>query len=322
MPPPPLGSSTLRSSLLVLALAAPAAATRPAEQCDIESWNDANDVSQRSAAAPPSCRTPWLAALAAATLGGASAAHFRRRIGHLERAHAMGQEHARQLIEAQEKERRRIAAELHDSLGQELVVIRNWALLALGAAGEGASPAAPLREISDRAAHALDEVREIAYNFGLHQLDRNGLTRTLVEMIERVAAPSGIAFQIDVEDLDSVLPKESEVSLYRVLQEAVTNTVKHSGASTAWLSATLSASRLGVSVGDNGCGFVPGAAGRGRALGLTGMAERVRLLGGTLSVRSAPGEGAAIDVEIPLRQRPAGGQLRRDGAEERPSQPA
>lgn len=251
---------------------------------------------------PPFWRTWWFTALTAASLVGFAFVLYRRRIDRLKLAHAAREEFSRRLIESQEEERRRIAAELHDQLGQDLVVIKNWALVGLGGAAPSNSPEAErLREISETAAHAIEEVREIAYNLGPYQLERLGLARTIEEMIGRVSAPSGVRFSVRTEGLDGALPKESELSLYRVVQEAVTNVVKHSGAAHASLEVARGAGRLRVTVSDDGRGFTHDGGGRGgRGFGLRGMAERVRLLGGVWAVRTAPGGGTVVEIQIPL----------------------
>ena len=268
-------------------------------------WNQ-EGASVAVVVVPPFWRTWWFRAVVAAALAAAAVALYRRRVGRFERAHAAREAFSRRLIETQE-ERRRIAAELHDSLGQDLILIKNWALLGLGAVAEGGPTAEQLREISDTAAQALGEVREIAYNLGPYQLERLGLTRSIEDMLEKVASSSGIRFPADIAHLDGALPRESEINLYRVVQEAVNNAVKHSGASEAALTIASDARQLRVTLRDDGKGFDPEAHYRVQAavrgFGLAGMAERVRLLGGTWEIRSAPNAGTSIDIHIPLRGR-------------------
>jgi signal transduction histidine kinase len=252
--------------------------------------------------APPFWRTWWFVTLVAAGLAAVAAALYRHRIGRLRQAHAAREAFSRKLIETQEQERKRIAAELHDSLGQDLIIIKNWALLGLSTLADDAPSAARLREISETASQAINEVREIAYNLGPYQLDRLGLIRTIEEMVERVSASSSILFSFDAEPLDGVLSKESEINLYRVIQEAVSNTVKHSGASRAVLTIRATPRDLHVIIRDDGKGFVPetppARGPYGRGFGLVGMAERVRLLGGKWEIQSAPGAGTTIIIRL------------------------
>ena len=109
---------------------------------------------------------------------------------------------SRQLIDSQEAERRRIAAELHDSLGQQLLVIKNQALLGTLDDQEGRSPRHRLDEILESTTQSLDEVRQIAYNLRPYHLDRLGLTNSIEDMIERVASSSKIQFLTDIAPID------------------------------------------------------------------------------------------------------------------------
>jgi ligand-binding sensor domain-containing protein len=125
---------------------------------------------------PPFYQTWWFVTLASLTVAGLMALIWRQRVSRLQRAHAAQQAFSRQLIASQENERKRIAAELHDSLGQRLVIIKNLALILLnGSSTDGARER--IDEISTEASQALGEVREISYNLRPHQLDRLGLTK-------------------------------------------------------------------------------------------------------------------------------------------------
>src|SRR5262249_39022678 len=149
---------------------------------------------------------------------------YKRRISTLKRAHQAREAFSRQLIESQEAERKRIAAELHDSLGQNLLVIKNRALLAMTSANEGTLE--QLTEISSATDQAIDEVSEIAYNLRPYHLDRLGLARAIEAMLRRVSGSSGINFSSDIDELDGLLDERSEISLYRIIQESVNNIVK------------------------------------------------------------------------------------------------
>jgi signal transduction histidine kinase len=151
------------------------------------------------------------------------------------------------LIASQESERKRIAAELHDSLGQRLVVIKNLALMFLrdsaGASAKG-DALGQIEEISAEASHALGEVKEISYNLRPYQLDRIGLTKALEALARTAAASSSVAFTADIDDIDRFFPQESEINFYRIVQEGVNNIVKHSQASRASVRIQRDAERL------------------------------------------------------------------------------
>jgi signal transduction histidine kinase len=204
------------------------------------------------------------------------------------------------LIESQENERQRIASELHDSLGQNLLVIKNRALLGkLTQPDEGAR--AQFDEISTAATHTIEEVRLIAYNLRPSHLDQLGLRTSLEAMLDKLAQTCPIRVTKEIDDLDGVFAPDSEITLYRIVQESLNNVIKHSRASEARVSVRRHGRRLTLTVQDNGRGFVPGAppasVGKG-GLGLRGIAERVRMLGGTHTVASAPGHGTTVTVSL------------------------
>jgi signal transduction histidine kinase len=253
-------------------------------------WSD-RPASMAVVVVTPVWRTRWFRATAVLLIAGVAAALVRSRIRALERARAMQEEFSRQLIDSQERERKRIAAELHDSLGQSLIVIKNHALLGRSS------------EVSDAATAALNEVREIAYNLGPHQIDRLGLAATILDMVDRVSAASGIAIAADVEEVDALLPKTAAINLYRIVQESVNNIVKHSGATKASITLERDGGRLVLTIRDNGRGFPRDAHGYGRrprGFGLVGLSERARLMGGTCAIESAVASGTRIAVEIPF----------------------
>lgn len=251
-------------------------------------------------------RTWWFLALAVATLAGVFSVAYRRRVARLERKRAAQEAFARALISSQESERKRIAAELHDGLGQNLLVIKNRAQMALGAAGDPARAMQEVDEISATAAQAIQEVREIAHNLRPYQLDHLGPTKAVESMIRKVSSATGIKFTVALDSLDGLFPEEDEINFFRIIQESVNNVVKHSGASAASLTAARSGRTLHVELQDDGRGFAPEtrhaelADGLG-GLGLRGIAERVRILGGTHSINSAPGRGTIITLDFNLR---------------------
>jgi signal transduction histidine kinase len=128
-------------------------------------------------------------------------------------------------------------------------------------------------------------------------------------MIDKVESASGIRFSYDIAPLDNALPKDGEINFYRVVQETINNIVKHSRATRARVQVARDEQAVYLTITDNGQGFdvqaTTGAAER-RGFGLTGMAERVSMLGGTHRIDSAPGQGTTVTVEVALK-RIAGG---------------
>lgn len=254
---------------------------------------------------PPFWRTWWFAGLAVMAALAIAFAINERRLARLKKAHAAQEAFSRQLIASQEQERKRIAAELHDSLGQNLLIIKNWALLGLSATDESAGGKQELHEISDTVSQSIDEVREIAYNLRPYQLDEIGLTRTVQAMLRKVASASGIHFSVELDPVDGLFSKEDEINFYRILQECVNNIVKHAQATVATVTIRREAQMIAVTIEDNGKGFAvdapPAAAGK-KGFGLTGIAERARMLGGQQLIHSTAGQGTVVSLMIPCDQ--------------------
>lgn len=231
------------------------------------------------------------------TVGGA----VRYRIAQIRRAQAAQQAFSRQLIDLQERERQRIAAELHDSLGQSLLVVKNRALL--GAMSQPGEPAlSHFQEISNAAAQTLDEVRAISYDLRPHHLDQLGLTTTISAMIEKVAKSGTIQVTRELDDIDGLFSPSDEITIYRIIQESLNNVLKHSRATEASVEVRSHEHGVEIVIRDNGQGFGvrdPHDAGAGPGgFGLKGIAERVQMLGATHTIESAPGQGTMIRVRI------------------------
>ncbi|MBL9173326.1 MAG: hypothetical protein JNL10_07325 [Verrucomicrobiales bacterium] len=208
---------------------------------------------------------------------------------------------ARELINTQEAERRRLAGELHDSLGQELLLIRNTALLAARNAPEGPAEG-PLAEIADRASRTIQEVRSIAYALRPQELDRLGLIRALRTLCEEMTEAAGLELAFESDPIRSPLAPDAEIALYRAVQEALSNVVRHARARRVEFGILELGGQVIARLRDDGVGFSPARRPTGRSgLGLVGMNERMRLVGGTCSISSVPASGTEIEFRIPLR---------------------
>ncbi|HMJ60730.1 MAG TPA: two-component regulator propeller domain-containing protein [Bryobacteraceae bacterium] len=266
-------------------------------------WNEAG-ANLAFVVLPPFYQTWWFTVLWSAA--GAASLWFglRYRLGQVERARVMQQAFSRQLIASQENERKRIAAELHDSLGQRLVIIQNQALLLLqiraGVSGLNGSQRERVEEISAEASGAVREVKELSYNLRPYRLDQLGLTAALRAMIDTAAAASQTAFSVEIDEIDDVFPKESEINFYRIVQECINNILKHSQAAEASIRIRRTKELLTLTVRDDGKGFAPDSARAGSlgGFGLTGISERAQLLGGRALIYSALGHGTTVTIEI------------------------
>ena len=226
--------------------------------------------------------------------------YWRTRVGQWERDRAARQAFSRQLIASQENERKRIAGELHDSLGQRLVVIKNRALLLLQRRDSlGGWFGEQVEAISAEVSEAVREVKEISYDLRPYRLDRLGLTKALQGMIETAANSSGIHFATEIDNVDAVLPGQTEINFYRIVQECVNNILRHSHATQASIRIKHSAERLELVVDDNGRGFTPGDA-HHAGFGLAGIRERTQLLAGKLDLQSVTGRGTTVTIVIDL----------------------
>jgi len=203
----------------------------------------------------------------------------------------------RRVVEAQELERRRLARELHDQTGQELASV----LLGLKAVEEAKSDderSEALAAVREQVVETLHDVRRLAVELRPKALDDFGLGAALERLRDTFSEQTGM--RVDLESqLDDRLPSDVETALYRIVQEALTNIVKHAQANSVSIVLTRNSRAVTAVIEDDGRGFTPDGGGEG--LGLLGMGERLALLGGKLKIESCPGAGTTIVAEVPLR---------------------
>jgi signal transduction histidine kinase len=214
----------------------------------------------------------------------------------IELSERVGREAVRALVEGQEIERKRVARELHDETGQALMSI----LLGLKGLEEQVG-AEPLARIRDLVSSALEDVRRLAAELRPSVLDDFGLEPALERLVATVSERAGIEIHLNVASSDT-LPPEYTVALYRIVQESLTNIVKHAEARTVSVVISASTDSVRAVIEDNGKGFDQTTV-RDGALGLVGMRERVLLLDGRFEITSSPGHGTDVVVELPLRPR-------------------
>jgi PAS domain S-box-containing protein len=213
-------------------------------------------------------------------------------------------EYTLQLIAAQEAERKRIAAELHDSLGQNLLLIKNRAQMALMRGDCPAETREQLEGMSKLASMCITEARQISHDLHPQQLDHLGLTRALKAMIESASQASDIQFVSRLESVDELFPPDAAMNLYRIVQESLNNILKHSRAKHVDVRLERDIHEVQLRIEDDGCGFKTDQTGNGKGLGLKNIAERVRMLGGKLTVDSSPGQDTRIEVTIAIIEKP------------------
>lgn len=235
-----------------------------------------------------------------------SRTHVRRAAERERFAHEM-RNLAGRLIKAQEDERRRIARELHDDFSQRLALL-SVELDLLASAPPDAPSSGPGR-LGEMATHVRDlssEVHRMAYELHPAKLDQLGLVAAARAFARELSQQSGVRVGFEPGTVPRELPSEVALGLYRILQEALQNTIRHSGAAEAVVELRAEPDRILLTVSDTGSGFDVERARREGGLGLSSMQERVRLLHGTLAVTSAPGQGTRIEVSVPWVRRESG----------------
>ena len=209
---------------------------------------------------------------------------------------------SRRLLEVQEEERRRLARDLHDDVGQALTALK----IQLESLARGAGPTSPrVAECVETTRHALERVRQLSLSLRPLQLDDLGLVAALRSHLDRHASLGGLTPHFYAAGVPESMPADIETACFRVAQEAITNVLRHARARNLWLRLSGADGRLALSVRDDGAGFELEAARRrgaaGASLGLVGMQERVALAGGSLELRSAPGQGTALLATFDLK---------------------
>ena len=270
-------------------------------------WNDTG-ASLGVVVLSPWYRTWWAYSLGGLLIAGVLVVSYERRLRHVQRARIAQADFSRRLIASQEQERKRIAAELHDSIGQNLLIIKNRAVLGIQAPTGSPAVTEQLEEVSRAASQAIEEVREISYNLRPYQLDRLGLTKALQNLVNRVAASAAIPFHTEIDAVDKLFPPEGEINLFRIVQESLNNIVKHSDAATARVTIHHREGILRLLIEDDGRGFDYAAliadTQHQHGFGLNGLAERVRILNGRLHYESTPSHGTRLTVEVPVPPTP------------------
>ena len=204
------------------------------------------------------------------------------------------------LISAHEDERRRIARELHDEAGQALTaLILNLEVAEQSRRGLDAAQLAKLKGIAE---HTLTEVRRLIYDLRPSILDDFGLAAALRSYVKETIEPQGIEVAMNIAGLHDRLPSYVETAVFRIVQEALTNILKHAGANRAKVDVAQRDGRIEMTITDDGRGFNLNEVTTSRegGMGLLGMRERAGLLGGTMTIHSTSGGGTRLEVAIPI----------------------
>jgi PAS domain S-box-containing protein len=204
---------------------------------------------------------------------------------------------SRRLLTVQEEQRRRVAIELHDELGQILTAVKI----------DLHSTPARVADAADNVDRAMRTVRDLALELRPAMLDDLGLAAALRWYADRFAQQTGVTMHIAIEEVCD-LTFERATSCFRVAQEALTNIARHAAAKNVWLDLHCTPSALEISIRDDGTGFDVDAAreraAQGASIGIVGMQERASLAGGTIEIHSTPGKGTEVRASFPIGERP------------------
>lgn len=223
----------------------------------------------------------------------------------LEDRERLRQKLLRQVISAQEDERKRIARELHDETSQTLAALGMGVDLALSACGDGTSDPVRQRLLDARrlVGRMHDELHRMIVNLRPSVLDDLGLAAAIRWFAERELGAAGISVRCEVGEIDVRLPPEIETATFRAVQEALINIARHAAAESVLIQGSIERGHLVIEIEDDGVGFDEAAVVRSpeslRGIGLLGMRERIEILGGTVTIESSVGNGTRVLFSIP-----------------------
>ncbi|MBK8552130.1 MAG: hypothetical protein IPL53_14135 [Ignavibacteria bacterium] len=268
-------------------------------------WNE-EGASVKLIIIPPWWQTWWFKSCGAALIFLTAGFGYKKRVNKLRREKTAQEEFSRRLIESQEEERKRIASSLHDTIAHDILLTKSKALLALRNPDDNENLKNALNEISDMSSETINDVRGISYNLHPHQLERLGFSEAIESIINDVSRASHIEFSVKVDNVDDVISKEGEINLYRVIQEAINNIIKHSKATEAELKVVRLENQIIISISDNGIGLDSRkSSDEGKyGFGLSGIAERVKILKGEFKVESEENSGTVLRISVPIVNNP------------------
>jgi PAS domain S-box-containing protein len=215
---------------------------------------------------------------------------------------------SQRLIEAQEEERARVARELHDDINQRLAVLNIRLDALMQAPFPSAKSRRAIEEAREDVAALVKDVQALSYRLHPTRLEYLGIAAASAALCREVSSQKGVEITFDAESVPEDVPSRIAVCLYRVLQEALQNAIKHSGAASVEVLLCGNADQIELTVRDRGVGFDLDAS-RGQGLGLTSMMERLKAVDGRLAIRSQPARGTSIHACVPLvsnREEPVG----------------
>ncbi|MCX6163310.1 MAG: sensor histidine kinase [Ignavibacteriae bacterium] len=205
-------------------------------------------------------------------------------------------------IQQQDENYRRVASELHDSLGQNLIVLNNDITKILNSYPVESNEFEELNKINVLITEAVDELRNISSNLYPNKIEKLGLKKAIESMTENVFESSGIILNLSVGEIDRIYDNEIELNVFRIVQECINNILKHSKATEADINIHFNSGNLVAEISDNGIGFGAKKLSEKPGLGLDNINHRTFYCGGSIKINSKPNNGTKIKLVIPLKQ--------------------
>lgn len=259
-------------------------------------WNE-KELAIAIIISPPFWKTWWFTSASISLLFGIVYSFVRQRMHRLKKEKESQEVFSKQLMEVYDSERKRIAAELHDGLGQNLLIIANRAKM--GLKKEDASlMQKEFENISASALESINDVRKITYNLHPLQIDEVGITTAIESMLKRIASLIDSTLTFTIENIDGLLVEEKRIHFYRIIQETLNNAIKHSSAKNIEVIVSKEEQSIRAIIKDDGKGFNRDTKKDG--YGLRGLNERIKILGGDLAIVSSIGAGTVIKIILPI----------------------
>src|SRR5215469_15848239 len=212
---------------------------------------------------------------------------------------------SRMLIEAQEQERARIARELHDDINQRLALVT----VAIEQARHAACPEVDqgLRELKQQVIGIAADIQTMAHDLHSSSLEYLGFVPAVRKLAEELGKRQGMQIEVKNDGVPSALSAEISLCLFRIIQEALHNAARHSGAKRVEVRLLKAADQIQLTLSDSGKGFDIAALASGQGMGLASMRERIRLVHGKITIQSEPSIGTCIQAWVPLQTSPVPG---------------
>lgn len=262
-------------------------------------WNE-EGTSIKITITPPWWQTWWFKSCGAALIFMTVGYGYKKRVNKLKKEKSAQEEFSKKLLNSQEEERKKIASVLHDSIAHDVLITKNSSELGLISAGENKEVKEILNKISEQSSATLNELRRIQFNLHPYEVGKLGLTKAIKSIVYRVSKSTEIKFTLEEDFIDKIFSEENEIHLYRIIQEAINNIIKHSSATEAEIKINRTDQNIFIIISDNGKGFLKNYAFRKNSMGLSGISERIKLLGGNLEIESESGNGTVLKITLPV----------------------